>query len=536
MDEPERDPFLAEPFIGALSIVRTDGSPPLPPIWDRWDGPALLLWTDSASPRVRQLAAEPRAAFAVLDHAPLWRAVDLRGTAAVRVAAFADPRNEARAIVARHQEASDIDRPVDADDRGEPKAIPTMGPTSIRARVGFPRPATVASASRATIAPRRCRRLAQRAGEGRHSGRGGGMAAVERDRNRARIGVIGTGWWSTYAHLPALRADPAVDLVAIADPDAAALRRAGEAFAVAARYADHRQLLDAESLDGVVVATPHASHFAIVKDALERGVGVLVEKPMVLRAAEARRLVEFADQNRLPLIVGYPYHFVPQYAHLRELIAAGRLGRLQLVDGLFASMVLEYYRGNPAAYQSAFGWQVTGPGAATYSDPAVAGGGQAQTQVTHAAALLLWLTGLTPTAVAAAMASFDLQVDLCDALALRFAEGAVGTLASTGGIPTPQSAHQQLEYRIYGDAGYALLDAMAGTCAIHAADGTIERLPDVPPAERYPKQAPARHLVDVLLGRAENRSPGALGAQVVALLEAAYRSAADARFVRLDEL
>ena len=213
-------------------------------------------------------------------------------------------------------------------------------------------------------------------------------------RDRARIGVIGTGWWATYAHLPSLRDYPAADLVAIADPSETALQRAGDAFGVDARYADYRSMLDQEGLDGVVVATPHATHFAIVRDALERGLGVMVEKPMVLRADEARQLVALAEQRGAPLIVGYPYHFVAQHERLRDAIAAGRLGRLQLVHVLFASMVLEYYRGNPAAYQAAFAWDVTGPGAATYSDPSVACGGQGQTQITHSAALLFWLTGL----------------------------------------------------------------------------------------------------------------------------------------------
>lgn len=356
------------------------------------------------------------------------------------------------------------------------------------------------------------------------------------DRERARIGVIGTGWWATYAHLPSLRDYSAADLVAIADLSEAALQRAGDAFGVGQRYADYRRMLDEESLDGVVVATPHATHFAIVRDALERGLGVMVEKPMVLRADEARQLVALAEQRRAPLIVGYPYHFVSQYERLRDAIAAGRLGQLQLVQVLFASMVLEYYRGNPAAYQAAFAWEVTGPGAATYSDPSVAGGGQGQTQVTHAAALLFWLTGLRPVEVAAAMENFGLQVDLCDALCVRFEGGAVGTLASTGGIPTAQAGNQQLEYRIYGSAGYALLDAMAGTCAIFTDDGAVERFEAVPAEDRYLKETTARHLVDVLLGRADNRSPGDLGMRVVELLEAAYRSAAERRFVRINEL
>jgi predicted dehydrogenase len=356
------------------------------------------------------------------------------------------------------------------------------------------------------------------------------------DRERARIGVIGTGWWATYAHLPSLRNYPAADLVAIADPNEAALHRAGDAFGVGQRYDDYRRMLDEETLDGVVVATPHVTHFAIVRDALERGLGVMVEKPMVLRAVEARQLVALAGQRGGPLIVGYPYHFVEQYGRLRDAIAAGRLGQIQLVQVLFASMVLEYYRGNPAAYQAAFAWDVTGPGAATYSDPSVAGGGQGQTQVTHAAALLFWLTGLRPVEVAAAMENFGLQVDLCDALCVRFEGGAIGTLASTGGIPTAQAGNQQLEYRIYGSTGYALLDAMAGTCAIYTDDGAVDRFEAVLPDAGYPKEATARHLVDVLLGRADNRSPGELGMRVVELLDAAYRSAAERRFVRIDEL
>ena len=67
-------------------------------------------------------------------------------------------------------------------------------------------------------------------------------------------------------------------------------------------------------------------------------------------------------------------------------------------------------------------------------------------------------------------------------------------------------------------------------------DGTIETLDEVPPDQRYPKEATSRHLVDLLLGRDENRSSGELGARVVELLDAAYRSATERRIVRVDEL
>jgi predicted dehydrogenase len=264
----------------------------------------------------------------------------------------------------------------------------------------------------------------------------------------------------------------------------------------------------------------------------------MLEKPMVLRAADARHLVRLADEKRVALVIGYPYHFVPQHAELRSRIADGALGRLQLVDNLFASMVLEYYRANPEAYADVFQWQVTGPLPTTYSEPAIAGGGQAQLQVTHSAALLLWLTGLVPRDVAAFMANMDVRVDLCDAISVRFEGGAVGTLASTGGIPASQTAHQQLGYRIYGTDGYALLDPRGGECSIYYRDGSIETFDAVRPADRYPQYATSRHLVDLIVAdeHMPNLSSGDLGARVVELLEAAYRSAAERRVVSVEEV
>jgi len=357
------------------------------------------------------------------------------------------------------------------------------------------------------------------------------------DGRRARIGVVGTGWWATYAHLPSLVKYPQAEVVAIADTRPDQLERAAEHFGIPARFATHQKMLDECELDGVIVATPHTTHYAIGRDVLSRGVGLMLEKPMVLRASEARDLTRLAQEQHVPLVVGYPWHFIDQHARLRARIAEGALGQVQLTHALFASMVLEYYRANPQAYADVFQWQVTGPQPDTYSDPTVAGGGQGQLQMTHSAALLLWLTDLRPRKVAAFMANFDLRVDLCDSATVLFDGGAIGTLASTGGIPAPQRGHQQLELRLYGSEGYALLDAMAGTCTLHFNDGSIDRLDDVPADRRYPQEATSRHLVDLILDPSKtNISDGEIGARTVELLEAAYVSAAQKRVVDVDEL
>ncbi len=353
---------------------------------------------------------------------------------------------------------------------------------------------------------------------------------------QARIGVIGAGWWATYAHLPSLTSYPRAQLVAIADPTPERLAQAAEAFGVERTYADYRAMLDREQLDGVVVATPHATHAAIAHEVLDRGLALMLEKPMVLRAHEARSLRDLATARGAPLVIGYPYHFIPQHQMLRRLIANGALGSLQLVDVLFASMVLEYYRANPLAYEQAFGWKVTGPLPTTYSEPGIAGGGQGHLQMTHSVALLLWLTDLRPTEVMAFMENFDVRVDLVDALSVRFDRGTLGSLASTGAIDARQSANQQLEYRLYGSEGYALLDAMAGTCTVYRNDGSLEALPVTPAEQRYPKELTSRHLVDIVLDQVPNQSPAEIGVRTVELLEAAYRSAAERRLVPIDEL
>ena len=151
----------------------------------------------------------------------------------------------------------------------------------------------------------------------------------------------------------------------------------------------------------------------------------------------------------------------------------------------------------------------------------------------------MWLTNLKPCDVTAFLANFELKVDLCDAISVRYEGGAIGTLASTGGIPAAQIGHQQHELRVYGSQGYALVDVMAGSCSIFSNDGSIEEFDAVPADRRYPTAATSRHLVDLVLGvapAAGNASTGEIGLRTVELLEAAYLSAAERRVVSIDEL
>ena len=339
----------------------------------------------------------------------------------------------------------------------------------------------------------------------------------------ARIAVIGCGSWATEAHLPALAGNADAEVIAVADTDLEACERVSRRFGITNTYRSHEELLAAEEPDGVIVATPHAHHFAPARAALEAGAHLLVEKPMVLEPRDGRELQRLARERGRELIVGYTWHYNRQARELRRLLAAGELGTLEFASSLFVSMMREYLRGDTEAYQPEFRLALA-PRNDTYSDPILSGGGQGQAQVTHSAALVFWLTGLTPLRVAAFCEDFELGSDLVDAATVSFAGGAAGTIASSGDRP---SGHQDLLHlQVGGSAGFVSYDVMEGRATISRPEGRRDELEPLPLEERYPHWGPATNLVDVILGRGENESPAEIGCLTVEFLAAMYRSAA----------
>jgi predicted dehydrogenase len=340
---------------------------------------------------------------------------------------------------------------------------------------------------------------------------------------RARIGVVGCGWWATRAHLPALSSNPDAVIAALADPDVGRLHAAADRFGVACAYASADEMLDAQGLDGVIVATPHRFHYPAARAALEHGAHVLVEKPMTIGAEDARALVALARERERELVVGYPWHWNAHMLELRAQLEVGAIGTIEHVACLFASTARDLYRGHVEVLRDVLGYPMAAPGDATYSDPALTGGGQGQTQLTHSAALLLWLTGLRPTLVSAMTESFELPVDLVDSLTVRFDGGALGSLSSTGSMSP--GYEDILEYRIFGSAGHMLIDPGRSVATVCRRNEQPVTLPPLPPEQRYLEDAPARNLVELCMGRGANGSPGETGAQVVELIDAMYRSA-----------
>lgn len=333
---------------------------------------------------------------------------------------------------------------------------------------------------------------------------------------KARVGVVGAGWWSTRVHLPSLADYDRAEIVAVADLEIERARRAADVFGGVA-VGDLGGVLDS-GVDIVVIATAHDTHFALAREALEAGVDVMVEKPMVIEPDEGFELVEVAERCRRRLHVGYPYPHAQHAVAARAAVAGGELGVLDLVTSMFATPAGLLYHAGPRFEPPDDA--LVGPDPATYRDPRT--GGQARGQMTHAVSLMLFVTGVTPTTVTAFNAGRDVDVDMVDVAAFSTSDGVVGTVATTGAVPIGVETVERMD--VYGAIGHLQYDMAGGRLAVHTVAGRCD-IADVKGSDRYPEHEPARHAVDCFLDDTSPLVDGRLGAATAAFIDALLQSA-----------
>ncbi|MFB3829897.1 MAG: Gfo/Idh/MocA family protein [Bryobacteraceae bacterium] len=148
-----------------------------------------------------------------------------------------------------------------------------------------------------------------------------------------RLAIIGTGYRG-WAHLAILKALPGYQVVALADPTPENLDRAATLAPGAKTYTDYRKLLaERKDIDAVVVITPSFLHAEPTIAAFERGLPVLCEKPMATTVEDANRMIEASRKAGKLLYIGFQKRLVPATAKMKELAAAGAIGKILLASG-----------------------------------------------------------------------------------------------------------------------------------------------------------------------------------------------------------
>lgn len=141
-----------------------------------------------------------------------------------------------------------------------------------------------------------------------------------------RLGLSGLGKMG-LSHLAIAHAHRDVKIVAVCDSHSYILETFRK-YADFRLYAHFEEMLDKESLDAVIIATPARLHASMVRAALDHNLHVFCEKPFTLDADESLRLASEAETKNLVNQVGYHHRFIATFGELKRLVDEGLIGRV----------------------------------------------------------------------------------------------------------------------------------------------------------------------------------------------------------------
>jgi predicted dehydrogenase len=347
---------------------------------------------------------------------------------------------------------------------------------------------------------------------------------------KARIGVVGVGWWATFNHIPTVQSGEDAEIVALCDLDAERLRVAGDTFGIAGRYTDLAAMLAVERLDGLIVSTPHVAHTAPALAGLAAGCHVLVEKPMATTAADGRAIATAAAGARREVLVPCGMNFTHFSEAAARYVREGRIGTVRHAICQMGSALDDLFAGEPMLETKDHLFR---PPPSTWADPARAGG-YGWGQMSHSLAWLFYVSDLQLETLFAMDGKSKTGVDFYDAAVGRATNGATVSLSGTATVPKQRGMH--MDVRIYGTEGMVAFDCEAGRARVELSrlDGRDERVALAPDEAEYDGALPVHVFAALCAGKpVVNAANAENGARVTEALDALYRSARTGQLERI---
>ena len=156
-----------------------------------------------------------------------------------------------------------------------------------------------------------------------------------------RIGLLGGGTISQFAHLPALMRAKWIEFAAICEVAPDLLDTMGRRAGVTNLFTDYSEFLKKGDLEAVLIAVPDEFHLALARQALEAGKHVLVEKPLGVNSEECAELVEVLRKSGKKLQVGCMKRHDPGIAFARDFIR-DRVGEIISASGWYRDSIFRY--------------------------------------------------------------------------------------------------------------------------------------------------------------------------------------------------
>jgi predicted dehydrogenase len=147
------------------------------------------------------------------------------------------------------------------------------------------------------------------------------------------LAVIGAGYWGPNLVRTAITT-PALQLKWLCDLDEQRAQAVLGRYTTVKTTGSYERVLADPTVAAVAIATPAATHFDLVRAALEAGKHVLVEKPLTSSVSEGAKLAGLAERSGLVLMCDHTYCYTPAVQRIREFIRAGEIGEVQFVDSV----------------------------------------------------------------------------------------------------------------------------------------------------------------------------------------------------------
>jgi 1,5-anhydro-D-fructose reductase (1,5-anhydro-D-mannitol-forming) len=245
-------------------------------------------------------------------------------------------------------------------------------------------------------------------------------------------GIVGLGRIAATEIAPAITASPGGALVTVVSRDQGRAEAFAREHGAASALDDYAKMLADPAVQAVYIATPNAQHPEQVIAAARAGKHVLCDKPLAVTAADARRCVEECRSAGVGLGITFQTRFYDGMAEAAALVRDGGIGRVVTAEAQIGT------RGNLPK-----GWR---------TDPALAGMGTLNNIGVHALDILRYLIGSEVSEVAAMTGSEPgYEVDTTDLVLLRFANGTLAQMSASQAVPHPRD-----DIALYGTDGRVL--------------------------------------------------------------------------------
>ena len=151
-----------------------------------------------------------------------------------------------------------------------------------------------------------------------------------------RWGILSTAKIARDHLLPAIADSDNGVVAAIASRDLGKARALADRFGAPHAFGSYEELLGSDAVDGVYIPLPTSQHLEWAAKAAEAGKHLLVEKPLALKAEDIEPLIAIRDRKKVVISEAFMVTYHPQWIKVRDLIAAGAIGRLRHVQGAFS--------------------------------------------------------------------------------------------------------------------------------------------------------------------------------------------------------